>query len=100
MAEEVIVRTGRKLAVGDKWLDIRDNGEVAKFVDLILEARHGSGIICLSFGSGIIDGSENEGVVDVASRLRMHLGTAQFLHKLLGDMITDALKPVDKSQAN
>ena len=99
MVEEVVVRTGHKIAVGDRFLELRDKGARVEFVDTITEARHGSGVIAVSFGASVQE-ANNDGFVDVSCRLRMHLGTAQMLHKLLGDMISDALKPVDKSQAN
>ncbi|EXL09723.1 hypothetical protein BG36_20960 [Aquamicrobium defluvii] len=68
-------------------------------MDLLMEARQHMGVIALAFGSVVWD-ANNEPMAQVASRLRMDLGTAQNLHKLLGDMISDALKPADKSQAN
>lgn len=99
MANEVVIKSGRALPVGADRMEILDEGVPVQFVDLINEARHGNGIVSLSFASGIVD-ADNKGIAKVAARLRMHLGTAQFLHKMLGDMITDALKPIDKSQAN
>lgn len=99
MADEVVISSGRKLAFGDKFLEIRDDGRPAHFVEILMEARQHMGVVSLAFGSMIWD-ANNEPVAQVASRLRMDLATAQNLHKLLGDMITDALKPADKSQAN
>ncbi|WP_025661535.1 hypothetical protein [Rhizobium sp. IBUN] len=96
---ELVVRSGQRIAVGDKWLDIRDNGGPVSFVDIITEARHNTGVVCLAFGSAIVDGN-NSGICDIASRLRMNMSTAQLLHRLLGDMIADALKPADLSKAN
>lgn len=89
----------RSLPVGAKRQLILDAGVPVQYVDTISEATHGNGIIALSFGAGVID-ADNETVMTVAARLRMHLGTAQFLHKLLGDMIADELKPSDKTKAN
>lgn len=93
------LRTGSKIAVGDKWLEIRDTGGPVSFVDIITEARHNGGVIYLAFGSAIVDGN-NDAICDMASRLRMNLSTAQVLHRLLEDMIADALKPADLSKAN
>jgi len=89
----------RTLPVGAKRLLICDEGVKVHYVDLITEMSHGNGIVCLSFGAGATD-ADNETVAIVSSRMRMHLGTAQFLHKLLGDMIGDALKPADQMKAN
>lgn len=91
-------RSGKRTAVGSKWWEIRDNGEAIKFCDLITEARHSNGVVYLSLGSGIMD-ANNEGVCDIAVRLRMNFATAEALHSLLGEMIADVLKPTDKSQA-
>lgn len=96
---EVVVRSGRKIAVGSDSWDIRENDEPVKFTDLITEARQFNGVVYLSFGAGVLD-ANNNGICDVASRLRMSLGTAQFLHNILGDIISDALKPTDMSKAN
>ncbi|MBD9454321.1 hypothetical protein IB244_22730 [Rhizobium sp. RHZ02] len=41
---ELVVRGGQRTAVGDKWLDIRDNGGPVSFVDIITEARHNNGV--------------------------------------------------------
>jgi hypothetical protein len=99
MADEVVISSGRKLALGDKFLEIRDDGRPVHFVDLLMEARQHMGVVAVAFGSMVLD-ANNEPIAQVASRLRMDLGTAQNLHKLLGDMIAAALKPSDKSQAN
>jgi hypothetical protein len=98
-SNEVIIRSGRKIAVGSEWWEIRDSGEPVKFTDMITEARHINGVVYLSFGAGIVD-ANNEGICDLVSRLRMNLGSAQFLHNLLGNMISNALKPTDASKAN
>lgn len=99
MADEVVVKSGRFLPVGDSRWEIADRGGPVGFVDLVTEARQANGIVYLSFAAGVVDAA-NEPYADVFSRIRMHLGTAQFLHKMLGDMIDDALKPVDQSKAN
>lgn len=89
----------RTLPVGANRLLIRDEGVKVEYVDLIAEAAQGNGVICLSFAASATD-ADNEAIAIVSSRLRMHLGTAQFLHKLLGDMITNALKPPEQGKAN
>lgn len=95
---EIIPRSGRKIAIGSEWLEVVDAGHVPKFIDVISEARQANGVVYLSFGGGVIEG--NAAFCQIESRLRMNLGTAQFLHRLLGQMIEDALKPVDQSKAN
>ncbi|MCS3742691.1 hypothetical protein [Rhizobium sp. BK661] len=97
--DEVVISSGRKIAMGDQWWEIRDNGETIKFTDYLTEARIINGTVYLSFGSCFMD-ANNQGVVDIASRLRMDLGTAQMLHNLLGQMISSALTPPDISKAN
>lgn len=96
---EVVVSSGRKLAIGNETWEIRDSGEPIKFADLLLESRHINGIVYLSFGASLIDYGNN-GVADTVCRLRFNLATAQQVHSVLGDMIADALKPIDKSSAN
>lgn len=99
MSNEVVISSGRKIAYADKFLEIRDDGGPVHFVDLLMEARQRVGVIALAFGTIVLD-ANNEPIAQVASRLRMDLAAAQNLHKILGDLITDALKPVDKSNAN
>lgn len=96
---EVVVRSGRKIAIGSDWWEIRDTGAPVHHVDILTEARNINGCIYLSFASGVID-ANNEGFAQVASRLRMNFGVAQMLHNMLGDMIKDALTPPDPSKAN
>lgn len=99
MADEVVIKSGRVFVTGSEKWEIRDAGSPVAYVDLLTEARCVAGVVYLAFGSSVLD-ANSDGVVQVESRVRMHLGTAQFVHKMLGDMITDALKPVDKSQQN
>ncbi|RVP96980.1 hypothetical protein [Sinorhizobium meliloti] len=96
---DVVIRSGRKIAVGDQWWEIRDNGEPIKYTDYITEARLVHGTIYLSFGACFMD-ANNEGIVDIAARLRMDLAAAQSLHNMLGQMISNALTPTDTSKAN
>lgn len=96
---EVVIKSGRRMAIGADWWEVRDAGQPVEFVDLITEARHINGVFYLSFASGIVD-ANNEGVAQVATRLRMSLASAQILHGILGDMIKGALMPPDQSKAN
>lgn len=99
MTNEVVLKSGRKFAMGSEWWDLEDKTTAVEFVDLITEMRHVNGVFYLSFAASVLDAG-GEGVVRVSSRLRMNLSTGQFLHKLLGDMISDALNPVDKAKTN
>lgn len=96
---EVVLSSGRKIAVGDEWWSVRKDDVPCQFVDFLAEARHYNGIVYLSLASGILD-ANNEPIMDIVSRMRMSLGTAQVIHNLLGQMINDALKPADISKAN
>jgi hypothetical protein len=89
----------KTVSVGDQKWEIRDDGVPVDFVDLITEGRHNNGIVYLSLATGIVDGS-NEPIAQIASRLRMHLGTAQALHALLGAAIKDAMKAPAKGKTN
>jgi hypothetical protein len=98
-AAEVVISSGRKIAVGGDWWDIRDDGRPAEFVEVITECRQRNGVVFLAFASMIID-ANNTGLVSIASRLRMDLANAQHLRNMLDNIITDALKPSDKTNAN
>jgi hypothetical protein len=96
---EVVINSGRRIAMGSEWWEIRDAGAHCHFVDIVTEARQFNGIVSLTLGAALID-ANNEGICDIVSRLRMSLGTAQQLHQLLGGMISEAFKPIDASKAN
>lgn len=96
---EVVIKNDKRFAVGSEWWELRDSATSVDYVDLIPEARMFNGIVHLSLGCGIQD-ANNVGIVDVTNRLRFNLFTAQALHGMLGKMIEDAMKPVDKSQTN
>ncbi|RVO08203.1 hypothetical protein [Sinorhizobium meliloti] len=98
-ANEVVVKSGRRIAVGDEWWTVRKDDAACQFIDFLTEARQFNGTVYLSLASGILD-ANNEPIVDVVSRLRMNLGTAQVLHNLLGQIIGDALRPTGSSKAN
>ena len=100
MAEnEVVVKSGRSIEIGTETWSIRDDGRPCQFIDFFTELRHFNGNVYISMAAGILD-SGNEPIADVVSRVRMNLTTAQVLHQILGQVIDDALKPVDKSTAN
>jgi hypothetical protein len=96
---EVVVKSGRKIAVGSDYWDLRDDGTPVRYVDFITELRQHNSVVYLSIGSAVID-ANNTPFVDIACRMRMDLGTAQNLHSLLGTMISDMLKPADQSKTN
>ncbi|MDW9506917.1 hypothetical protein GOA81_18060 [Sinorhizobium meliloti] len=96
----VVIRSGRKLLVGGVEMEVIDRTDGVRFVDLITEATHVNGIAYISMGSAIHE-FNNDTVLELSTRIRMSLGTAQTLHGMLGNIISDALKsPVDKDKAN
>lgn len=99
MSNDVVIRTGKHLQIGDEQLEIIDRHDGVHFVDLVTEAKHMNGIVYLSMGSGIADFG-NSPVVEVSTRIRMSLVTAQNLKGMLETTINEALKPVDQSKAN
>lgn len=99
MADQVVIGSGRALQLGNEAWEIVDPGEVVKFVDLILEMRAVQGCVYLTLGSGVVEFG-NPGRVQIASRLRMSIEAAHLLHGMLGELISDALKPADPKQAN
>lgn len=64
------------------------------FVDWFLSAGQTEGIVNLSLGTldptPSVDGGQAGARIFVASKLRMSVGFAERLHKLLGDMLADA----------
>lgn len=94
-----VLSTGKTIKLGnEKWRVTRDNATV-EIVDLICEARVFNGIVSLSFAQTIMDAGD-EPEAHICSRIRMNLATAQALHGILENVISDALKPADKSKAN
>lgn len=79
----------------DNFWSVRDDGTPVKFVDMITECRHHNNITYISLGSAIMD-LNGAPTVEVASRLRFDLGTAQNLHAMLGAMISEMLRPREK----
>ncbi|MCF1468468.1 hypothetical protein GOZ89_09685 [Agrobacterium vitis] len=100
MSDNGIVIKGRNsLPMGAERWEIRDYGMPVQFVDLITELLQLNGVVHIALASTIIDAG-NSPFATIAARFRMDRVTAQSLHKYLGDAISDALKPVDKPQAN
>ena len=94
-----VPKSGKTLKIGNEVWPIIDPGVDVKFVDFLTEGRHFNGVVYLAFAHAIIDaGNPVEAVI--SSRLRMTLPVAQDLHHVLGNMIADALKPVEKPLAN
>lgn len=97
--KEVIVKSGKSMLVqGAQW-EIRDTDARMVFVDLITENRVNHGVVNLSMGAVHTD-ADNTPVVEVSTRLRMDLVTAQILHAALGDLIRQSQQPPDKSVTN
>ena len=96
---DVVQRSGRQLAVGSDWWEIRDPGVPVQFVDILTEGRHMNGVVHLAFASAIVD-ANNAGIASIAARLRMDLSAAQHLRNMLNGIIEDALKPKDQSKTN
>lgn len=96
---DVVIKSGRVLEVGDAKWDIVDRSPGALFIDVITEARHSNGVVQLSMGAAHIDG-ENAPVVEISTRLRLDIVTAQILHAQLGEIIAHFQAPPDKMQTN
>ncbi|MEI3855869.1 MULTISPECIES: hypothetical protein [unclassified Ensifer] len=104
---EMVVKSGRRLPMGAELWDIRDDGVPVLYVDLVTEARHHNTVVYLGLGQAISDNG-NQPVAQIAARLRLDIGTAQMLHKQLGDIIKEALcttaaeqmEPTEPSQDN
>lgn len=95
----VVEGSGRNLLIDKTAFEIRDSEPCIAYVDLITELNHVNGTIHLSMGATSADFG-NRPFVDIVTRLRMNLITAQNLRNLLDSIIADALKPTDKSSAN
>lgn len=96
---EVVVKSGQTVVFdGVEW-DVRSENATTVFFDFITEGRVVNGVPYLSLGTASVDFS-NKPVIDVHTRLRMDLVTAQILHAQLGDLIARAQTPPDKSVAN
>ncbi len=96
---EVVVRSGKTIPISDMRVEVRDADARTVFVDFITESRVSNGVAYLSMGSIHTD-ADNAPVVEVTTRLRLDIVTAQVLHATLGDLIAQAHKRPDNSAAN
>lgn len=96
---DVVIKSGKVLEVGDAKWDIVDRSHGVLFIDMITEARHSNGVVQLSMGAAHIDG-QNTPVVQVSTRIRLDIVTAQILHANLGQIIAHFQAPPDKMQTN
>ena len=85
--------------LGDQEFRISGESLGVQFAEVVIDARHHGGVVYLTLGAIVSEGSGDAEVIPV-SRLRLPIAAAQVLHQALGDQITQALKPVDKSRAN
>ncbi|TBY48310.1 hypothetical protein [Rhizobium leguminosarum] len=95
MSNDVVVRSGNTVRVGEHDAEVRDADARTVYVDFFTENRLSNSTVCMSLGALHLDAA-NEPVIDVSTRLRMDLGFAQILHGVLGELIASALKPSDQ----
>gem|GEM_PF-1634627 len=89
----------KRIAMGDQWANLIDDGAPPLHADLICEARQYNGTFAIGLAAIILDGNSDL-EARVLTRFRLNIVAAQNLHSLLGQMITDALKPADTTKAN
>lgn len=96
---EVAISSGKTFRAGD--IDFKIAGEAPPiiFSDFVVESRHVDGLIYFSLGMSIMDAA-NAPEVQIVSRHRMSVVSAQILQQTLADLVGMAMKPADKSQAN
>lgn len=99
LTNEITIRSGKLLAVGDTQLEIIDRGIPIAVPNLFVEHRHSNGMIAISLATVIADGT-NKPEAHVCTRLRMDLIFAQALRDQLDELITNSMTPLDKSKAN
>ena len=87
--KEVVVSSGRRLPMGEDLWEIRDHGAPIHYADLVTEVRHHNTVIYLSLGQAISDNG-NRPIAQIATRLRLDIGTAKMLHEQLGETINEA----------
>lgn len=100
--DEVVVKTGRQMDIGGISFEVRGDKAEVQFVDIICETNHHNGIVHLGLGAAYTEFG-NPPVLEVQTRLRMTLATAQNIHRALGDMIHEAMTPPvkpDKKKVN
>ena len=94
-----VIESGKTLQLGDETWVVVDRDVPVEYVDLLTEFRHHNGVVSLAFASAVIDGA-NQREAHICARLRMNLVYAQQLHSVLGDIIKEALTPINQSKAN
>ncbi|WP_394889565.1 hypothetical protein ACG873_30320 [Mesorhizobium sp. AaZ16] len=99
MVEEVTIRSGKTLRVGDSDWQIVEKDVAPVVPSVFLEARQFNGLVYISLAQTVVDAG-NQPEAWVCARLRMDLGFAQSLRDQLTSLIEDALTPSDKSKAN
>jgi hypothetical protein len=100
MAESaVVIKSGKIVRIGDVDAEVVEVEAPLVYHDYILENRHNGGIISLSLGVVQLD---VPGVpqVQIVSRHRMSVLSAQILRDTLSRLIEAELKPADQSKAN
>lgn len=99
MADGVVMKSGKTVKIdGHEW-DIRDGDSRTVFVDFITENRINNGVLHLSLGSVHTD-VNNAPIVEVSTRIRMDIATAQILHRTLGNLIREFQIPPEKVTRN
>lgn len=100
MTNDVIIKSGDTYGLAEGLdAEILDSDAPVIFSDLVTETRVTNGIVCLSYAAVHTDGP-NAPKVRIVARHRMGLVHAQILRDVLSELIEQALKPADKSQAN
>lgn len=99
---DVVVKSGRQMDIGGIVFEVRGEKARVQFVDIICEANHHNGIVHMALAASYSEFG-NPPVLEVQTRIRMTLTTAQNIHNILGQMIKDAFKEPgkpDKKKAN
>lgn len=100
MADGLVMKRDKTVSLDkDTTWEIRDHEARVEFVDFITENRVNNGVIYLSLGSVNVD-ANNAPVVDVSTRLRMDLATAQIISRHLADLVKTAQKAPEKATKN
>jgi len=99
MSNEVVIRSGKTLRVGEEaWTIVEPTHVPVACPDLFLDTRLLNNSVIMTLGQTRVEGGERE--VAVCTRLRMDLAFAQLLRNNLDHLIQAATKPADKSKAN
>ena len=99
MADEIVVRSGKTLRVGDVSWTIVDEGKAPLTCpDFLVDTRNINGNLHLAFGSTRAEGGVPE--VLICTRMRIDIVFAQMLRQTLDNLISEAVKPQEKGKAN